>query len=310
MIFNFGLRNHHDTSLNSLGDLLLPIWHGLEENGHRVIRFCTDFQAAPTVNVLLEFFIDDAYIDTLLRLKREHGERLVFGLVCTEDPDDRIVMDVFPNRLPNLERLLPAVDFIWTLLPVMSFFERNGCAARTKLLQYGYTPAYLDPLRIADPAGRDIDTVLYGSDHGYRASVANAIRAAGVGCVGTSREYYPGFMTDDLIRRAKAVIDLRRGPGVRFISPTRIVKALHSGTAVVSEDFDRSPIANLYRYTVSAPYAQLAERCIDLVRSGDAAATGLSALERFRAETSMKANVAEAMALPVFERMATLERGA
>jgi hypothetical protein len=303
VIFNFCLRNHHDTSLNSLGDLLLPIWHGLADNGHRVIRFCTDFQAAPAVNVLLEFFIDDAYVDTLLRLKREHGDRLVFGLVCTEDPDDRIVMDVFPNRLPNLERLLPAVDFIWTLLPVPAFYERTGCAGRTKLLRYGFSEAYLDPSRITDPAGRDLDTVLYGSDHGYRAKIANAIRERGVGCIGTSREYYPGFMTDDLIRRAKLVIDLRRGPGVRFISPTRIVKALHSGTTVVSEQFDTSDIANLYRYTAAAPYEQLAERCVEIVRSGTATSMGLSALERFRAETSMAANMAECLALPVFDRL-------
>lgn len=303
MIFNFCLRNHHDTSLNSLGDLLLPIWHGLEANGHRVIRFCTDFQAAPAVNVLLEFFTDDAYIDTLLRLKREHGERLVFGLVCTEDPEDRIVMDVFANRLPNLVRFLPAVDFVWTLLPVPSFYERHGCAERTRLLRYGYSPAYLDPRRITDPAGRDLDTVLYGSDHGYRATVANAIRERGVGCIGTSREYYPGFMTDDLIRRAKLVIDLRRGPGVRFLSPTRIVKALHSGTTVVSEEFDTSPIADLYRYTVAVPYEALAERCVEIVRSGAAASMGLDALERFRAETSMEKNVAEAMTVPVFDRL-------
>jgi len=303
VIFNFGLRNHHDTSLNSLGDLLLPIWHGLEANGHQVIRFCTEFRAAPVVNVLLEFFVDDAYIDTLLRLKREHGERLIFGLICTEDPEDRIVMDEFPNRLPNLERLLPVVDFIWTLLPVPSFYERNGCADRTKLLQYGFSPAYLDPFLISDPAGRNLDTVLYGSDHGYRAKIANAIRERGVGCFGTSRQYYPGFMTDDLIRRAKLVIDLRRGPGVRFLSPTRIVKALHSGTAVVSEEFDRSEIASLYRYTVMTPYEALADRCVEIVRSGAATRMGLEALRRFQAETSMAANVAQAMALPVFERL-------
>lgn len=310
MIFNFYLLNHHETSLNSLGDLTEPICHGLIENGHRVIRFGTELHTAPMVNVLLEFFIDDAFVDHILRMKGEYGDRFVLGLLCSEDPEDRIVMDIFPNRLPNLERLLAVADFVWTLLPVPSFYERMGCADRTAVLHYGFSPAYLDRDLITEPARRDIDAVLYGNEHGYRAKVAEAIRRRGHGCFVTRREYYPAFMTDDLIRRAKVLIDMRRGPGVRFLSPTRIVKGLHSATAVVSERFDTSEIATLYRYTTSCDYADIAERCIEIIRSRQAVGLGLSGLERFRAETSMKASIGRVLRLPVFERLAATGGGA
>lgn len=310
MLFNFFLANHHETSLNSLGDLLEPIWHGLIENGHRVIRFGSEFHTAPMVNVMLEFFTDDAFVDDVLRMKREQGDRFVLGLVCTEDPEDRIVMDVFPNRLPNLERLLAIADFVWALLPVPGFYERMGCADRTAVLHYGFSPAYLDRDRVTDASRRDVDAVLYGNEHEHRAKVAQAIRRAGYECFVTRREYYPSFMTDDLIRRAKILIDMRRGPGVRFLSPTRIVKGLHSGTSVVSERFDTSEIAGLYRYTTPCDYAELGERCVEIIRSGRAVDLGLDALERFRAETSMKANMARLLQLPALARLAAETGGA
>lgn len=304
MIFNFILRNHHDTSLNSLADLLQPIWHGLAENGHQVIRFGTRFYKPPAVNVLVEFFDEDPYVEALLQLKHEQGEGVVLGLICTEDPTDRIVMDAVANRRANLDRLLPVMDFVWPLLPVPGYYEQAGVADRTRLLRYGFSEGYLDRDLIAEPAGRDFDTLLYGNEHGRRVAVAAAIRQQDVGCVVTSREYYPGFMADDLVRRAKLVLDLRRGPDVRFLSPTRIVKALHSGTLVVSERFDSSEIASLYDYTVTCAYEEMAGRCVELVRSGEAVRLGLETMARFRAETSMARNLREAMHLPLFERLA------
>ena len=124
MIFNFILANHHETSLNSLGDLVEPICQGLEQGGHHVIRYGIDLHQAPTVNVLVEFFKDDTIVDDFLRFKRDHGDQFVLGLIGTEDPDDRLVMDNYPNRRRNLERIAAAADFVWTLLPVENFYRQ------------------------------------------------------------------------------------------------------------------------------------------------------------------------------------------
>jgi hypothetical protein len=109
-------------------------------------------------------------------------------------------------------------------------------------------------------------------------------------------------MMDDIIRRAKILIDMRRGPNVRFLSPTRIVKGLHCGTAVVSERFDSSAISSLYAYTEACPYDAMVETCVRLIRSGGYVERGLAAQARFRAETSMGDKMARALSAPVFAR--------
>jgi hypothetical protein len=306
MIFNFVLANHHETSLNSLGDLLEPIYQGLEACGHHVIRFGVDFHERPMINVMVEFFKDDVIVDDLLRFKRDLGERFALGLLCTEDPQDALVMDYYPRRKPNLERLAGVVDFLWTLLPVESYYRQLCAPDRVALLRYGFSEAYLDADVIADPAHRDIDAVLYGNVHPDRERIVRTLAAMGLTCITTQREAYPDFIAADLIRRSKVLLDVRRSPEVRYLSPTRIVKGLHCGTAVISERYDNSEIADLYDYTEACGYEEVAERCRDIIRSGSYVVSGLSALAKFREQTSMRDNVALALALPIFDRLAQL----
>lgn len=94
------------------------------------------------------------------------------------------------------------------------------------------------------------------------------------------------------------VLDVRRGPEVRFPSPTRIVRGLHHGAVVLAEDLGPSAISDLYAYTVACPYEALADRCADIVRAGNAVELGMAALQKFRAATSMRDNVAAALRLP------------
>lgn len=304
MIFNFVLANHHETSLNSLGDLLEPIYQGLEAGGHHVIRFGVDFHEAPVINVMAEFFKDDVIVEDLLRFKRELGERFVFGLLGTEDPEDDLVMTQYPNRRPNLQRLAAVADFVWTLLPVQPYYEAICGPGRAAWLRYGFSEDYVEPDIIVDPRLRDIDVLLYGNPHPYRERIVQALNAAGLKCIGTQREAYPDFIAADLIRRAKVLLDMRRSADVRFLSPTRIMRGLHSGTAVVSERYDRSPLAYFYDYVSPATYEELPDRCREIIRGGGYVEMAGTALARFRAETSMAANVTAALALPVFDRLA------
>jgi hypothetical protein len=304
MIFNFVLANHHETSLNSLGDLLEPIYQGLEANGHHVMRFGIDLHEAPVVNMLVEFFKDDHIVDDFLRFKRDHGERFILGLIGTEDPDDPLVMDHYPNRRANLERLTAAADFIWTILPVEPYYAAIRGADRVALLRYGFSELYLEPDIIADPRARDVDVLLYGNPQPYRNKIVQGLEEAGLSCVRTQREAYPDFVAADLVRRAKVLLDLRRGPEVRFLSPTRIVKGLHAATAVLSERFDTSAVANLYDYTVAAPYDELVERCREIIAEGRFVEIGAAAQAKFRHETSMREAVARALALPPLVRLA------
>jgi hypothetical protein len=305
VLFNFFLANHLSGGLKGMPDLVQPIFHGLVEAGHEVTGFALGLQPAPAVNVLVEFFPDDGFADNLLRLKAQAGDNLRFGILCTEDIEDALVMQQpeFPRRRGNLERLLPAADFVWTLLPQVAAYEALAGAGKVALLEYGFSERFLNRHLIDDPKLRDVDVLMYGNGTPHRMAVIDDLRRRGLNCLSSDRQVLPEFVTADILRRSKIVLDVRRGPGVRFPSPTRICKAVHSGAYVIAEDLGESPISNLYRYAAACPYAELAQRCAATIRSGQFAELGLSALSRFRAETSMRANLARAMSLPAFERL-------
>lgn len=87
--------------------------------------------------------------------------------------------------------------------------------------------------------------VLYGNESPYRLNIIEGLKRCGLICCVSHREVWPNFMMDDLIRRATVLINMHRLPNVRFLSPTRIVKGTHCGSAVVSERFDTSAISSL-----------------------------------------------------------------
>jgi len=306
MIFNFYLGNHDSSGLRGMADLLVPIFNGLEEAGHNVMGYGLGFRPAPAVNLVVEFFPDDAFVDSLIRIKASSGDKLILGLLCTEDIEDALVMQdpANPRRLANLMRVLKAVDFVWTLLPQVDVLESICGPGKAALLEYGFSPRSLHPRLRKAPQSRTLDAVMYGNTSPYRQPLVDQLAARGLSTFVTARDVLPMFVTADVLSRAKLVLDVRRGPGVRFPSPTRVVRALHVGVAVVAEDLGPSPISSLYRYTLACPYEQLVERSEQLVRSGLFVDLGLAALEQFRNETSMARNVAAALRLPVFEHLA------
>lgn len=306
MIFNFFLGNHHANALNSLGDLLQPIYEGLIEAGHHVIGFATGMRPAPAVNVLVEWFENDPFADELLRTKAQQGDAFIFGVLCTEDLADALVMDPakYPRRLANLRRILPVADFVWTLLPQQDLLQPLCKPGHVALVEYGFTESCAERDIVRAAVRRDVDAVLYGNESPYRLRIVEGLKGHGLTCFVSYREVWPNFMMDDLIRRAKVLIDMRRGPNVRFLSPTRIVKGLHSGTAIVSERFDASAISSLYAYTEACPYDTMVDTCVRIIKSGTYVERGLAAQARFRAETSMRANMTRALVPPVFGRLA------
>jgi hypothetical protein len=301
MIFNFFLANQGADKLNSLADLLQPIYEGLMEAGHHVIGFATAMAPAPAANVLLEGFENDGFAEELLRAKAERGDALTFGVLCTEDLADPACD---PRRLANLRRILPVADFIWTLLPQQEVLHALGAPGYVALVEYGFCEPCVERDIVRTAARRDVDAVLYGNESPYRLRIVEGLKGHGLSCFVSHREMWPNFMTDDLIRRAKVLIDVRRAPNARFLSPTRIVKGLHSATAIVSERFDTSAISNLYAYTEPCAHDEMVEACVRLIRSGMYVERGLAAQARFKAETSMRDNMARVLRAPVFARLA------
>jgi hypothetical protein len=275
MLFNFYLANHDAGGVKRLRDAVAPLHHGLVEAGHHVIDFGLALALAPAINLLVENFSNTAVTDGILKLKAEQGDRLRFGIVCPSDIDDR---DPSP-RLANLRRLAPVADFVWSFLP--------QTAIETTHLELGFSERLLNRQPIATAALRDLDVLVIGRATPYRAAAADALRRGGLGCYVTGDAPLPGFALDDLVRRAKVLLDLRCRAGADYASPLRAVMGLHGGTLVASEKSGRR-LGRLDDYVLLAEPQELVERCAAVVRSGMAVDMGLAALAKFRAETSMR----------------------
>lgn len=316
MEFHLYLANHHPHSFVLLEDVVYPVIAGLEDGGHRVVSFSTDVVLAPKINVFVEFFPDLAFVDTILALQRQLGDGFRFGIICTEDLGDPIVWRLsVPDRLIGLKRILPHADFVWTLLSTESYRDLVA-PERLARIDYGYSSRLTRPPYFEDPQQRDIDVLIYGSPYKYRTPVYEDIKRRGLSCeftVSSTRgaddkprlQGLPRYLADEVLARSKLVLDMRRGPEVRGLSVARVSAVVHSGTAIVAEEFDVGETSRFYRYTTTAPYDGIAATCERLVREGEFVALGAEARQRFAAETSMRDNMDKVLQLPFFRKAAS-----
>ncbi len=309
MHFNFFLANHSGNSFVLLEDVIRPIVVGLQEAGHHVVTYGTTMVMAPAVNVFVEFFRDGEFVDTLLSLKAQLNDKFLFGIVCTEDLEDPYVWQLSgAARRDNFMRLLPAADFLWPIVPTASY-EKIYPRERIAYVRYGHSHRLRPACGVTAAADRDMDVLVYGSPYKYRMPIAERLHAHGLRCdftINTTRgvlEGWPRYLADEVLSRAKVVVDMRRGTEVRYASVTRIVAAVHTGCAVVAEAFDTSEMASVYRYTTSAPYDELADACQRIIVAGDYVDRGLQARDLFATETSMRDNMVTALNLPFFQSL-------
>lgn len=305
MIFNVFLANQPTGRLKKLYDLLRPIESGLAECGHHVIGYGLGLRPAPVVNLMVEFFADDAFVDELLRLKAASGPRLVLGLIAADDVEDAEAMEAteHPRRLPNLRRVLAAVDFVWTLVPQTGFYAAACGADNAANVQFGFSERLLNRRVIVRPELRDLDVVIDGRTTPHRQALIEALQRRGLKCHLSGSSPLPGFATADLARRAKIFLDARRHAHTRFTSMRRICKGLHNGTLVMTERPVAAP-GVLDRFTAGVDPDRVAEECAAAIGSGRAVDLGLAALEKFRAETSMRDGMRRALDLPALRRLA------
>jgi hypothetical protein len=298
MHFHFLLTNHYPYGVYKVEDHIKLIGGGLAALGHGVTYgFDDDVVPWPGVNLLVEFFNFSPVVDQVIALKTS-SDRYAFGLICYEDLQDRAVMDdpAFADRRPSLERLLPHMDFGWTVVP--SDYSGLAGGDRVRYLEYGYVPA----LRRTDVLMRDIDVLFYGFVGPRRGPLFNALVQRGLR-VSMTTGILPGYFKNDLLDRARVVVDVRRSEEVRFLAPARLATILHAGAVIVVEQFDAGPTATFYPYTANAPFAEIVDLCVRVARSDQCLALGAAARDEFAAHTSMADNLRRVMDMPVFEEL-------
>ncbi len=300
MRFHFLLTNHYPYGCARIQDALVPIAAGLVELGHRVTYgFDDDVPPWPAVNVLVESFGDDTVVDQVIALRGQAQSRYCFGLLCPWDIDGPEVTGDpdAPRRRANLERLMPHVDFVWTLQPgAVGGLVDPG---RLRLLELGYCAA----LRRDSVLPRDLDVLFWGDLAGRRQALFLELNRRGLR-VDTTLSVMPDYIRRDLLDRAHLVVDIRMTEAQHFLSPDLLVAGIHAAAAIVCERFDASVLSSLYRYVAPAAADELADLCVMLIQSGRAQALGTAARDLFAAETSMAGNLRRAMSVPVFDALA------
>lgn len=303
MHFHFLLTNHYPYGVYRIEDHVKLIAGGLAASGHKVTYgFDDDVVPWPAVNLLVEFFNRSPVVDQVIALKASRT-RHAFGLICHEDLQDAAMDDPnFADRRAALERLLPHMDFAWTVVP--SDYTALAGGERVRYLEYGYVPS----LRRATILARDIDVLFYGFVGDRRGPVFNALVQRGLR-VAMTTGILPGYFKNDLLDRARVVADVRRSEEARFLAPSRLATVLHAGVAMVVEAFDAGPLSKFYQYTAHAPMAGFVDLCERVARADQCVALGEAARAQFAADTSMAANLRRVMDLPVFEELAATAAG-
>jgi hypothetical protein len=299
MRFHFLLTNHYPFGCYRIEDIVVPVAAGLAELGHTVTYgFDDDVPPWPAVNLLVENFNDPAVVDDVAR-RRSSDTRYCFGLLAHEDIADASVFahPDFPQRRHNLERALTLIDFGWSIIPC----DYRGLAGGKKMsfLEYGYVPA----LRRDGVLPRDIDILFYGDLGPRRVPLFNSLVQRGFS-VSATFGTLPEYMKFELLDRCRVVADVRRHEGVRYLTPTRLVAALHAGVAIVSEQYDTSPLSRLYRYVAGTDLAQFLDLCATVAPSPKVRELGFASRELFASETSMARNLGAAMTAAVFSELA------
>ncbi len=291
--FSIYLKNHPHGSLVTIGDILQPLAAGLAEAGHSVQYENNFLYNRPVVNLMVEFFPDREFVDSVIERKRALGDDFPFGVLVTEDIGDPSVMDnpSFPDRRAHLLRILEVADFVWSLVPITDYRRFVPDPQRVALLKLGYVHGLAEKRR---PGGQDIDVLVYGQTVPRREAIMADLGRRGWN-VRSTFGAMPDYIRLDMLRRTKMILDIRRAEWVRFNSPSRIVAGLHAGVTVAAEHFDTGVLGYLFSYCRAAPYAELAD-AIDQLLKSDAVGFGIDAQRRFRMEAPMRAFLKEPLA--------------
>jgi hypothetical protein len=137
---------------------------------------------------------------------------------------------------------------------------------------FGYHPRLQ---RVPSVPEQDIDVLFYGTGSTRRLAILSALRRAGLRTVHISGGIH-GSALDQIIARAKVVLNLHSRSEYRVLETVRVGYLLCNRKAVVAEVGHQDDDDELGGGIAAVPYPQLVDTCVDLVRD-DAARVELEA---------------------------------
>jgi hypothetical protein len=243
------------------------------------------------VNVLVYHrAVATAALNEVLALKRQRPD-VRLGLLALGPVND--TGEPEPTDPDGLTRLGKEADFAWSVPPPDSIAELAGIAGRVGRIRYGFSERSLGAnTRPEAPLPRDIDVMFRGLTTPRRQAIWDTLAQRGVSGFWLDNASFPPYLADDLISRSKMILDFNAEPGARGRSPALSAHALHQATLIVAETAPQPGWQpEIDSLTVTAPYEALVDRCLQILNSGFHTKLGIAALQKFRAETSMRDNL-------------------
>jgi len=289
MQFNFVLTNHRAAELQALDDILRPLFFGLRAAGHRVVAGARQFGKPPAVNVMVEDFGDPAVVREIQAARAAAAPDFRLGVLFPLE-----VGELAPERRDGLRSVLPALDFAWTLAP--SGLPADLVARdRAAVVRYGFHDSLVGPRLIADPAGRDLDVVVYGPNSPRLDALVGRLAAAQLRHFPVRAGTFPDYIVTDLLSRAKTVAVIGGAPGADAALAPRALKSVCNGALVIAEAGSLSDA--LAGLLVTCAYDDIPADCGRIVAEGRFVERGLEALERLRGLPGMRDGLAAALAV-------------
>ena len=279
MQFNFVLTNHRAAELQALDDILRPLLFGLRAAGHRVVAGIRQLSGPPVVNIMVEDFSDPAAAREIGAARAAWGAGFRLGVLCPHD-----IGGLPPARADGLRAALPAFDFVWSLAPLDRIAPE-----RIAIVQYGFHDSLLGPRLISDPAGRDLDVVVYGPNSPRLDALVGKLAAAQLRHFPVRAGTFPDYIVSDLLSRAKTVAVVGGVPGADAALAPRALKSICNGALTVAEE--GSIAGALAGLLVPCPYDEIPAACRRIAAEGRFVERGLEALERLRQMPGMRSGV-------------------
>jgi hypothetical protein len=204
---------------------------------------------------------------------------IIFGIqmatvaLVEELPPDTIVYQLEQMAGVRIDRLKPAYNATARRLHVWDYSERNlekwhelQPLQQPKVVPIGWAPLLQ---RIPKREREDIDVLLYGMPGEDRFRILSELCAAGVHCVFACGLYGPA--RDDLIARAKIVLNVNKYAHSRIFEVVRTSYLLANGKAVVADLHPDTFVEPDLRGAVAfAPLGEITALCLQLLEDPQA----------------------------------------
>jgi hypothetical protein len=236
MIFLVNMFNHNEVGQRSLEDVVGIFGHQLRSFGHQIVwetsntRFLGPGQG---INIIVEGFFP--YHVPIIAEAHSKGAR--FLMLATEEPTDKGFNHGTQEEMVVRQRVFPEVakyfDGILHLVPGENITRWYGQFAPTAQIELGYAPTLVRNHGIVP----DYDFGFYGSLTPRRLKLlkrlANKINSPKA--VKIVSDFKTQTERDQLMSRAKVIVQIRKFEEMGLVSSSRCNTALHIGRPVVAE---------------------------------------------------------------------------